>query len=374
MCRLTWWQRRLLLTAYTTMSRIKIDPPNQLPSSGITAIQYKQWKVALKIFLQQTAEFREFYPGGKYPKWDGLEDNPNRLDKLHDEDKKHTSAENVEHLAQRRINLETFLGIIARYSDEGDFDDIMEKSNNLEYIFQLHERRYGIQRKGRYFHRMDTIRFDKSTMTDHNKFYNDLRSCFKSNLLKKGDMVKHKNTVMTTDEKVSPTTECLLISMALERIDTRLPAEIDRIFGHRMNDGTSLMDLQSEIFSYIPRALEAVDRDEMVCNAYNLHTNTETFDEPPTVDINAVSYNNKPRSQYKPEFRGQNKPYRPNQSRNFTKKFCKVCQALEMPNYIVNSHNPSDCRKKTTLQQIAIEEAENSNDHEATDYVPQQED
>jgi hypothetical protein len=29
-----------------------------------------------------------------------------------------------------------------------------------------------------------------------------------------------------------------------------------------------------------------------------------------------------------------------------------------MPTYIVNSHNPSDCRKKTTLQQIAIEDAE----------------
>ena len=373
MCRLSWWQRRLLLTAYTTMSRIKIDPPNQLPSSGITAIQYKQWKVALKIFLQQTAEFREFYPGGKYPTWVSFEDNPNRLDKLTDTDKKTTSAENVEHLAQRRIHLETFLGIIARYSDEGDFDDIMEKSNNLEFIFQLHERRYGIQRKGRYFHRMDSIRFDKSTMTDHNKFYNDLRSCFKSNLLKQGDMVKHKNTVMPSDEKVSPTTECLLISIALERIDTRLPAEIDRIFGHRMNDGTSLMDLQSEIFSYIPRALESVDREEMVCNAYNLHSNTETFEESPTVDINAVSYN-RPRSQYKSDFRGQNRSFKPNQNKNFTKKFCKVCQALDMPNYIVNSHNPSDCRKKNTLQQIAIDDAETSHNHEATDFVPQQED
>ena len=45
------------------MSRIKIDPPNALPSTGLTPIQYKQWKIALKIFLQQTAEFREFYPG-----------------------------------------------------------------------------------------------------------------------------------------------------------------------------------------------------------------------------------------------------------------------------------------------------------------------
>lgn len=357
------------------MSKIKIEPPNQLPSSGITAIAYKQWKVALKIFLQQTPEFREFYPGGKYPTWVCSEDNPNRLDKLNNNDKKDTTAENVEHLAQRRIQLETCLAIIARYSDEGDFDDILEKSNSLEYIFKLHERRYGIQRRGRYFHRIDSIRFDKSSMTDHNKFYNDLRSCFKSNLLKQGDKVIYKNTVMTEDEKISPTTECLLISMALERIDSRLPAEIDRIFGHRMNDGTSLMDLQSEIFSYIPRALETLDRDEMVCNAYNLHTITDIDEEAPTVDINAVSYDRtRSRSQFKPEFKRQNKPFRQNQNKNFSKKFCNVCHALEMPTYIINSHNPSDCRKKATLQQIAIDDAETPHNHEATDYIPQQED
>ena len=337
------------------MSKIKIDPPSQLPSSGITAIQYKQWKVALKIFLQQTSEFREFYPGGKYPQWEALEDNPLRISKLASSDKKTTatSDELAEHLAQRRIYLETFLGIIARYSDEGDFDDILEKSTSLEFIFQLHERRYGIQRKGRYFHRLDSIRFDKSTMTDHYKFYTDLRSCFKSNLLKKGDPVKSKNSVMAEDEKITPTTECLLISIALERIDPRLPSEIDRIFGHRMNEGTTLLDLHSEILSYVPRALEALDRDEMVCNAYMLQQQQEPEnDNNEDIDLNSFSYN-KPRMNTRP-----NRSFKPNQQRNQAKKFCKVCQALEMPTYIINSHNPSDCRKKHMLQQIAIDDAE----------------
>ena len=81
-------------------------------------------------------------------------------------------------------------------------------------------------------------------MSDYFKFYTDIRSCFKSNLLKTGDSVQYKKTTMTEDEKVTPTTECLLISIALERIDSRLPDEIDRIFGHRMNDGTTLIDLQ----------------------------------------------------------------------------------------------------------------------------------
>jgi hypothetical protein len=339
-------------------SRIRIEPPNQLPSAGLTSIKYKQWKVALKIFLQQTTEYREFFPGGKYASWEALEDNPHRISKLSNDDKQATVAENTEHLAQRRIHLETCLGIIARYSDEGDFDDIMERSTSIEWIHQLHERRYGIQRRGRYFHRLDSIRFDKATMTDHFKFYTDIRSCFKSNLLKSGDQVKYKNTTLTEDEKVSPTTECLLISIAMERIDTRLPAEIDRIFGYRMNDGTSLMDLQSEIFSYIPKALETLDRDEMMCNAYVMKK--EAYHEEEEVDndieVNAFTYG-RPRFQNK-----QGKNMR--QGKNQNKKFCKVCKALEMPEYVVNSHNPQDCRKKTTFQQIAIDEAVTSRDHE----------
>jgi len=63
-------------------SRIRIEPPNQLPSTGITSIQYKQWKVALKIFMHQTPEFREYYPGGKYPSWISMEDHIHRIDKL----------------------------------------------------------------------------------------------------------------------------------------------------------------------------------------------------------------------------------------------------------------------------------------------------
>ena len=182
-------------------SRVKVDPPNQLPSSGVTSIQYKQWKVALKIFLHQSPEFRLFYPGGLYPTWESQENSPNRIDALAANDAVPRDTDGAEHLAQRRINLETFLGIIARYSDEGDFDDIMEKSTSLEWIHQLHERRYGIQKKGRYFNRINAIRFDKSSMTDYHKFYSELRSCFKSNLRKKDEFVKHSKTTMKEDEK-----------------------------------------------------------------------------------------------------------------------------------------------------------------------------
>ena len=340
-------------------SRIRIEPPNQLPSSGITPIQYKQWKIALKIFMQQTPEYREFFPGGKYTTWTPYEDNPHRITALADDDAPPADVEESEHLAQRRIHLETFLGIIARYSDEGDFDDIIEKSSSLEWIHILHERRYGIQKKGRYFHRIDSIRFDKSTMTDYFKFYTDLRSCFKSNLRKKGDFVKYKNVKIEEDEKITPTTECLIITLALERIDSRLPAEIDRIFGHLMDDNTTLIDLQSEIFSYIPRALDSLNKEEqMVCNARHV-CSEKPADPKPEVDINAM-YQKPQFQRSQGTFKQKRQTSRPTPQRIV--KFCRVCQALDLSPLTFTSHNTNECTRKTMLQEIQLEDDDDQYD------------
>ena len=363
-------------------TRVRIDAPNQLPSSGITPIKYKQWKVALKIFLSQTPEFREFYPGGKYTNWTALEDNPHRILALNAADRPPQNIDNVEHLAQRRIHLETFLGIIARYSDEGDFDDIMEKSTSVEWIFTLHERRYGIQKKGRHFQRIDTIRFDKSTMSDYHKFYTDLRSCFKSNLRKTNDIIRYKNDqVLQQDEKVSPTTECLLVYMALERIDSRLPAEIDRIFGHRMDDSTTLIDLQSEVFSYIPRALASLDRDDAQLNAQLLYQQGYQPAEPLPQECQpgiSAMYNRP----YQPRYPNRQPPrgYQRQQSRvtntnnsRVNIRICKLCQALDLPPTVVNSHNTDQCKKKAQLHQLEIEEQINQYQIQPTDNYEDQE-
>jgi len=63
-------------------TRIRIEPPNQLPSSGVTRIKYRQWQIALKIFMAQFTDYREFFPGGKYTSWICYEDNPLRITSL----------------------------------------------------------------------------------------------------------------------------------------------------------------------------------------------------------------------------------------------------------------------------------------------------
>ena len=350
-------------------ARVKVEPPAQLPSSGITPIQYKQWKVALKIFLQQSPELREFYPGGLYETWESQERNNHRIKQLNANDKAPEKVPNAEHLAQRRLNLETFLGIIARYSDEGDFDDIMEKSTSLEWIHALHERRYGIQKKGRYFNKIHDIRFDKSTMSDYHKFYTELRSCFKSNLRKRGDLIKHSDTRLNEDEKMGPTTECLIVYMALERIDSRLPNEIDRVFGHLMNDNTTLIDLQTEIFSYIPRAMATLDNSEHDCNACNVSYS-------PTEQPNVSAIYNRSSNPQQRKFK-QQKNQRQNNNYHPRTQYCKLCKALDMPMNVYNSHASENCRKKALLQELQVVDSEyyknNEQDSECDEkYDPRQ--
>ena len=383
-------------------TKAKINEPAQLPSKGMTAIGYKQWKLALKLFLFQTPAFREFYPGGRYTTWSSYEKDPNRIKQLANSDKLETAAQNPEHLAQRQIDLETFLGIIAKYSDEGDFDDILEKSTSLEFIFKLHERRYNLQKKGRYLLRFDTIRFDSSYESDHYKFYTNLRSCFKENLRKAGDKLKYNDgEELTENEIITPTTESLLIQIALERIDSRLPSEIDRIFGHRMDDSTCLIDLKDEIFAYIPRALATLDKDEQIsCNA-NIIQEQLQLDSPQPIQhqyddqhqLNALYGRNGavfrqqlPRPRIRPDPPRHQFQYRPNASQNRfqpppnrypatnkPQKYCKICQALGLPQGIVTSHYPNDCYRRNALlnQEMTLYEHDETSYNEPLSYVPE---
>ena len=364
----------------TNSGRVRIEAPEKLPTRGLSSIGYKQWKLALKIFMFQHEEYTEFYPGGKYPEWQALEDNPHRIVSLAADDIPGTDdAVNKRHLIKRRIQLETFLGVIAGKSDEGDFDDIIERSTSMDSIYKIHETRYHIQKKGRHFVRIDTIRFDKATMSDHYAFYSELRSCFRSNLLKKGDDVKYKNAKMQEDEKISPTTEVLLITIALERIDPRLPAEIDRIFGHRLQSGLTLMDICSEVFQYVPRALASLDREEVLCNAANVHESStrlqeinlndensgDEYDDTP-LELQAMSYkqrNFQTGSNQRNTRAIQFKPNR-NKSTSFNKsqKYCKICKALDLPNFVFQSHNSDTCKNKLKLQQIVIGDENNDDD------------
>ena len=138
-----------------------------------------------------------------------------------------------------------------------------------------------------------------------------------------------------------------------------------------MDDNTTLIDLQSEIFSYIPRALASLDREEnMTCNAHCVKfeqvnkQSANNMQEDGHHDLNAMygrqqHFPQQQRPQQQQRFQQQprsgysrNQQSKPAQR---TQKFCKICQALELPPNVVQSHYPSECKKKAMLQEMNME-------------------
>ena len=154
-----------------------------------------------------------------------------------------------------------------------------------------------------------------------------------------------------------------------------MPAEIDRIYGHLMDDGTTLIDLQSEIFSYIPRALASLDKEEqMMSNSNMILEQQQQASSSNSVEFNAMY--NRPggqQSRFQPRFqsRPQNRFQRPQQqntrpqqqnTRSYQRRFCKVCQALDLPSAVFTSHSTETCHKKAMLQEIQLDDENQTQD------------
>ena len=119
-----------------------------------------------------------------------------------------------------------------------------------------------IQKKGRHFMKLDSIHFDKASGETPTIFYKRLRSFFSDNLRKIADIQRSKNDVaLTENEKISPTLENTIVFMALREIDPRLPAHVEKLYGHQMDRHTTLFDKQPDIFQALPKLLIDLDKE-----------------------------------------------------------------------------------------------------------------
>ena len=173
-------------------TRIKIQPPEKLPIDGITATQFKAWKTSLIIYLKQNSDFRRFMQGGIYAAWESADENPVRIDGLHANDQPPADGdENVDdRLTERQTQLETFLSIIAGVVNTSQHNDVMVRSVSLESVWDMLESDFDIQKQGRHFMKIDTIKYDKNGGETVNAFYKRLRNFFSDNLRKTGELVK----------------------------------------------------------------------------------------------------------------------------------------------------------------------------------------
>ena len=128
------------------MTTIKIKLPETLPAEKLTPVKFKAWKGQLTVYLKQSPEYRRFLPGGIYSTWSANVDVADRIQALHASDTPADAAARAPRLVDRQTQLETFLSIIASICHSSQYDDVMQRSTSVEWIWNLIESDYDIQK------------------------------------------------------------------------------------------------------------------------------------------------------------------------------------------------------------------------------------
>ena len=273
-------------------TNIKVNPPTQLPTTGVTPISFKVWKSSLIVYLQQRVAYQRFMPGEAYATWTSADNNPDRIAALDANDQPPADGGQNQvqiqaavdaRLQDRRLELETMLSQIATLCSTSDYDDIMTYSTGLTWIWQHLEQNYDIQKKGVHFMKLGKITFDKTNGESQVAFYKRMRSHFTDNLRQTGDTIQWKdNHVLTENEKLSPILECTIVFLALKEIDPCLPDYVELVYGHQMTQNTTIMEMQPAIFQAIPRLLSEIEVKEAGMNSMMYEEDDDT------VDLNAA--------------------------------------------------------------------------------------
>ena len=130
---------------------------------------------------------------------------------------------------------------------------IRTTSTSFNVIMQFLQESRNIDRKPKNILQLRCIKYTENE--DFNEFYYRFRSVVCDNLKKKGDTFE--DIILQEDEIISPTFEEVIVLWCLERIDAGLPNQVFEQFGMHLVQGSSLKELQEEIFEFIPNLLEA---------------------------------------------------------------------------------------------------------------------
>ena len=313
-------------------NKCKVEVPNQLPESNLTRVQFKTWKDSMLVYLNLNDDFLYFLPDGLYENWTSAEELSDRIPALNGEDlpTPNNEDERKKRLARRRRDLNTMLSIIGRKVDQYDYDDVMNLSTSVQFVWNIIELVYDIGRKGVHFLDLGKIKYESGESPV--KFYKKVYHHFMDNLYKKDDTLKYKNTTLDKDEKLSPTLLNFMLYYTIESIDSRLMKKIKDKWGHLLDKDICLHDLKDTILKAIPDLLSRIDTKEFEANS--LTTQLSAFGGA--------------RGRFSSRGRGnQRGNFRQNQSQasGESRKFCRLCQAAKSPRHVYTSHNVYTCNR-----------------------------
>ena len=374
------------------MSSIKIYPPNQLPSEGVTDVQFAIWKEELEVYLEIEDKFQKFLPGGRYATWTAAETNEERITRP-------KSPDLEEHLPKIRRELRQFITLVAKYVHMDYYNPIVRHSTSLQWVYKKIREDYDIQQQGIHFLNILDIVYDPTAQTTPIGFYNSYRSHIMGNMAKKGDVILWKQETMAADEKLSPTQEDLILLNVLTLIHPKLPAYVKENYGHKIGTDKRLMDFKTEILTkakqYITEIespqLSAACTEEPSCNYIRTSYQQNRSFQPRSFTNNNRSPNtffHRP-----PRFNSQQPPNprfnQASQGNRFSTPrfqqplppFCRVCQIAGLPRHVFTSHYlgqptcPSLSNKdkqmlvsRTAAQLNAVQLDEDTGEDIAADY------
>ena len=239
---------------------IKIYPPNPLPDRNVTETQFSIWTEELEVYLSQEKDFAYFLPGGAYETWSSYENDRSRINDIKEEHRTipgqvgretitqiQADARNDEFLQKLRHNLRTVLSIIGKCVSQGHYATVTKHSTSIQWIYDTLRSDYDIKQRGIHFFNLLDLKFDGEKQTPV-VFYNQYRTLISNNLGKAGDTIKYKNnTILESDEKLTPMLEDLILLNVLKEIDNRLPQLVKSHYNHKLRPEERLMDVKSDI-------------------------------------------------------------------------------------------------------------------------------
>ena len=412
------------------MSRIvRLQAPNQLPESGLTSVKFRPWRTHVQTYLCQNPNNELFIEGGDYEKW--LPQTtvlPNkRISELKGKDAEYPSDAQIKkeasaaagraeadyvptqaekddakaaliarRLSERNRQLSMMVQQVALFCNDTEQEEIVDRCDSLEWIWTFLRAFYNIEAKGANILRITEHTYKSGV--NPTTFYKQFRASVVDNLRKKGCRADPRIPTdrLAADEKLTPTTEDLMIIWSLYMIDPRLPAKVRKEYEGRLHGDTFLWDLQTQIFQAIPSLLEELDKEaslsalttsrqgaeKVVSPTYAVHNHAA-----PIQALAGASLQGRGR----PVFRGSGRGSggrgggrggngggrgRGGTRRPWSEKFCKICHAANQPPAVYTAHNTVNCSVLTlqdrqeflvaSLQSLELEqEEEEFEDYEA---------
>ena len=206
-----------------------------------TLLTFEDWRNNLEFYFGQDKDFIKFLQTDA--SWNAVGDNAN-FRGLED-------AESARHLNQ-------FLEVIASLSPPRLHGDIINDTTKLSDIYKLLRTYYQFAPSESTFMKFASIKREivGGNLERPLHLYLRMRQFIRDNLLlSSGHIIYHDGKLPSADEKLSPTTERLIVLRWLEILHPTLPAHIANVFAHDLQT-KSLKDIQPRISEQIHERIE----------------------------------------------------------------------------------------------------------------------